>query len=171
VSAFDDAFDELIGLEGGYSDDERDPGNWTGGKVGVGELKGTNWGISASQYPKLDIRSLTRDQAKSIYHSDFWGAMHLDAVPAQVAKAVFKFGVNEGPKTAVMLLQKALKIKQDGDIGQITIGIINQTPLREVVVDFCAEAALHYTGLPGFAVEGRGWLRRAVRTAVESAPC
>ena len=38
---FDEAFRRLIGHEGGYSTDRRDPGNWTGGKVGVGILKGT----------------------------------------------------------------------------------------------------------------------------------
>ena len=33
---FDVAFDRLIKHEGGYSDDPRDLGNWTGGAVGVG---------------------------------------------------------------------------------------------------------------------------------------
>ena len=34
-------------FEGGYSNDKRDPGNYTGAKIGVGKLIGTNWGISA----------------------------------------------------------------------------------------------------------------------------
>jgi hypothetical protein len=38
---FDKAFDRLINHEGGYSDDPRDLGNWTGGRVGVGELINT----------------------------------------------------------------------------------------------------------------------------------
>jgi hypothetical protein len=35
--------------------DERDPGNWTGGAIGKGELRGTKWGISAQTYPQIDI--------------------------------------------------------------------------------------------------------------------
>ena len=31
---FDKAFDRLIGHEGGFTNDSRDAGNWTGGKVG-----------------------------------------------------------------------------------------------------------------------------------------
>ena len=33
---FEIAFQRLIGHEGGYSNDRNDPGNWTGGKEGVG---------------------------------------------------------------------------------------------------------------------------------------
>ena len=55
---FDEAFRRLIGHEGGYSTDRRDPGNWTGGKVGVGVLKGTKYGIAANTYPNLDIKNL-----------------------------------------------------------------------------------------------------------------
>lgn len=40
MMTFDKAFNRLIGHEAGYSNDRRDPGNWTGGKVGIGTLKG-----------------------------------------------------------------------------------------------------------------------------------
>lgn len=33
--------------------DANDPGNWTGGEIGKGECKGTNYGISAASYPDL----------------------------------------------------------------------------------------------------------------------
>ena len=55
MADFDKAFDIIVGVEGGFSLDPNDPGNWTGGKRGVGELKGTRWGISAKSYPHLDI--------------------------------------------------------------------------------------------------------------------
>jgi len=64
---------EFIGAaEGGYQDDPNDPGNWTGGKKGVGENKGTNWGISAASYPHLDIRNLTKAEATHLFRTDFW---------------------------------------------------------------------------------------------------
>jgi len=53
--------------EGGLSLDRYDSGNWTGGRVGVGALKGTKYGIATSSYPDLDIRRLTVEQAGAIY--------------------------------------------------------------------------------------------------------
>src|SRR5690554_991684 len=69
---FDLAFERLIGHEGKFTDNRADRGNWTTGRVGVGELKGTKFGISAMTYPHLDIKSLTLEQAKDIYLRDFW---------------------------------------------------------------------------------------------------
>lgn len=57
MMTFDKAFDRLIGHEAGYSNDRRDPGNWTGGIVGKGQLKGTKFGIAANTYPNLDIKT------------------------------------------------------------------------------------------------------------------
>jgi hypothetical protein len=45
------AISTLHKVEGGLSMDERDPGNWTGGAIGKGELRGTKYGISAQTYP------------------------------------------------------------------------------------------------------------------------
>jgi len=39
---FDTAFNYLIGNEGALSTDRKDRGNWTSGKVGVGEFKGVS---------------------------------------------------------------------------------------------------------------------------------
>lgn len=94
------AIDFVLRWEGGFSDNKNDPGNYTGGQVGVGEFKGTKFGISAGSYPNVDIANLTKEQAVAIYHSDYWqrsGAdkmawplclVHLDsAVNAGVGKA------------------------------------------------------------------------------------
>lgn len=172
MSTFDEAFSELLGIEGGYTDDPRDPGNWTEGQVNAGDLKGTKWGVSAASYPHLDIANLTQASAKSlVYLPDFWDKMRCEAFPAQIGKALFKFGVNLGAETAVKLLQKAIGTESDGDVGNVTIGIAHSLPVREVLVNFCAECALHYTTLRNFGLEGRGWLRRTITTALESTPC
>ena len=44
------AFDLLIGHEGGYTDNPKDPGNWTSGKVNQGQLKGTKYGIATAHF-------------------------------------------------------------------------------------------------------------------------
>lgn len=40
--------------EGNLSTDRNDAGNWTGGSVGVGDLKGTKFGISATTQPTAE---------------------------------------------------------------------------------------------------------------------
>lgn len=54
---FDEVFWRLIGYEGGYSIDWCDFGNWIGGKVGVGILKGIKYGIVVNIYFNLDIKN------------------------------------------------------------------------------------------------------------------
>lgn len=69
---WDLAYEFVAKWEGGFQIDRYDKGNWTGGKVGVGELKGTKYGVSAASYPNLDIFNLTREEAKDIFYNDYW---------------------------------------------------------------------------------------------------
>lgn len=100
---FDIAFDRLINHEGGYVNNPTDPG---------GETK---WGISKRSYPQLDIRNLSRDDAKQIYLKDFWivvGGVH-DSVFFQL----FDFAVNSGIDNAIRGLQRAINVADDGHWG------------------------------------------------------
>jgi lysozyme family protein len=168
ADAFDTAFAELIGLEGKYSNDERDPGNWTGGEVGKGQLKGTMYGISAASYPDLDIAGLSLYAAKNIYRRDFWDRLRCDALPAPVAIALFKEGVNLGAEGAAKALQRSLRATADGSVGNITIGLALSHPPKEVVEEFLTECAYLYTQMDNFKVDGKGWLSRVIKTASEA---
>ncbi|MFC0406768.1 hypothetical protein [Roseomonas elaeocarpi] len=44
--------------ERGLSMVSTDPGNWTGGQVGKGKLKGTKYGIAAASYPARTSKTL-----------------------------------------------------------------------------------------------------------------
>ncbi len=170
MDAFNQAFSEVIGLEGKYSDDERDPGNWTGGKVNVGTLKGTMYGISAASYPNLDIISLDAAKAKSIYFTDFWLQLKADQFESpEFAIVLFKEAVNMGLSGAVHRLQEAFKINPiDGKVGNLTIGMINRTPPKEATETFLTQCAIWYTKESNFDVYGKGWLSRVIKTAVEA---
>lgn len=139
--SYDSAFEKTIGLEGGLSMDPEDSGNWTGGKIGVGLLKGSKYGVSAASHPNLDIANLTLDDAKGIYVSEYWGPLHCDEIPnEQVANKLFDMAVNTSapfnPQTAVKILQRAINflepgevdspLKTDGDIGPVTLGYIKK---------------------------------------------
>ena len=74
MSAFEQAFAIVVGHEGTFCAERRDPGNWSGGAVGKGELRGTRFGISAAAYPTEDIANLTCAAAERIYPSRLLGS-------------------------------------------------------------------------------------------------
>src|SRR5271165_4946617 len=90
-----------LGVEGGYTDNPADPGNWSGGAVGHGELRGTKYGISAAAYPALDISKLSEAEAQEIYRSDFYAPLHGDELALPVAMVAFDAAVNAGLRRSV----------------------------------------------------------------------
>lgn len=111
MAEFDPAIELVLEHEGGYVNHPSDPG---------GE---TNFGITKRSYPDLDIRSLTREEAKAIYRRDFW---RFDGVRDQrVANKCLDTLVNFGVGGGSRLIQKAAGVKQDGVIGPVTLGVIN----------------------------------------------
>ena len=97
----------ILPHEGGFTIDRNDPGNWTGGKVGKGKLKGTKYGIAANTYPKLDIKNLTVAQAEAIYKRDYWDAYHFgDLKSLYIADELCDEVVNGGPGMGRNLLFK-----------------------------------------------------------------
>jgi lysozyme family protein len=157
---FDKAFQLLIGHEGGFTDNRADPGNWTGGKVGYGLLKGTKYGIAANSYPNLDIRNLTLDQAKAIYKRDYWDKAKCDQMPAELAFHVFDMVVNSGVSRGIKLLQKTVGTKEDGLIGPATLKAIQAMKMFDLVMIYNANRLQFYTSLSTFSTFGKGWTNR-----------
>lgn len=92
--------------EGGYQNVENDAGNWTSGQVGVGENKGTNWGISAASYPHLDIKNLTQIEAHEIFERDYWQASGANQLDWPACLLVFDTAILHGIGTAISWLEK-----------------------------------------------------------------
>ncbi len=165
AAAFSDAFRRAVEFtlasEGGYTADPADRGNWTGGAVGQGELKGTNFGISAASYPSLDIKALTRDDAIAIYHRDYWNAVHGDALPFPIALVMFDTEVNGG--APVRWLQLSVPgVKVDGELGPLTIAAAHRAadPVG-VALRILRRRLLFNAGLPSWKLYGPGWTQRA----------
>jgi lysozyme family protein len=118
---FNKAFKEIIGHEGGYTNDPDDRGNWTTGIIGKGELKGTKYGIAAHSYPYLDIKNLTLKQAQDIYYLDFWVEAGIDKLPKHLQVSVFDSVINHGLRGGIRILQQAIGTLTDGIVGPNTI--------------------------------------------------
>lgn len=160
---FNVAFDELIGVEGGYQCDPNDKGNWTGGKVGVGKLKGTKYGVSAMSYPDLDIENLTIDKAKQIFCYDWWNKCKCTYLPDSLSLMVVDFAYNSGISTAIKTLQKLLGISADGVIGPQTVGACNSKISKKLLEDYKQARLKYLCGLKTFPKYGKGWANRVNR--------
>ena len=157
---FDECFDQLFHNEGSLSLDSKDRGNWTSGKIGVGELRGSKYGISAMSYPTIDIKTLTIDGAKKIYKEDFWDKLSLDKLPTEITFDIFDMAVNSGPARAIKLLQLCVKAEEDGVIGPNTLNKVrsfNSLRLRQI---YNARRLLFMTNIDSWPSQGKGWARR-----------
>lgn len=162
VLTFGEAFDRLIGHEGKFTDDPKDKGNWTSGRVGVGELKGTKYGISAMTYPHLDIKNLNLADAKAIYLRDFWLRAASDQYDGAIAYQVFDAAVNHGIGNAIRFLQRAAGVADDGAVGPMTLRAVQAMTVTDVLMLFNAERLEFYTKLSTWKTYGKGWARRIV---------
>lgn len=160
MSRFPVYIERVLGHEGGFTPNPKDPGNWTGGKPGVGQLRGTNWGIAAASYPTLDIARLTRAEAIAIYERDFWDTVKGDELPPMLAFQALDVAVNHGPSRARRLLQAAAGVATDGIIGPITLAALRAADPNDLTFRFLAERLDFYTSLPTWGVFGKGWTRR-----------
>lgn len=153
---FDQAFERLIGHEGGYVADSRDPGGRT------------KYGISQRSYPGEDIAGMTLDRAKAIYLRDFWGPAGCDAVPDAVKFDLFDAAVNSGVKAAAKMLQRAVGETQDGIIGPRTLQAVQSMPAPRLVARFNGVRLEFMAGLSTWPAFGRGWARRIAANLMEA---
>lgn len=156
------AMPHILTTEGRFSADPEDRGNWTGGARGVGELRGTKYGVAAASYPQLDIEKLSIDDARAIYRRDYWDKMRCDQLPVAVALAVFDTAVNQGPGRAAKWLQQAVHAGVDGVIGPDTIDRANSTAMEVVLPDLLSFRAAHYA-MQNDQHHIRGWMARLFR--------
>jgi len=146
--SFDRYIERVLSSEGGYVNNASDPG---------GETK---WGIAKRSYPTLNIKELTRDQAKEIYRRDFWDRIDGNRLHVDVAFQVLDAAVNHGRGNAIRWLQKAAGCADDGILGPISHAAISRVPAVDLVLRFNAERLEFYTKLSTWSTFGKGWARR-----------
>lgn len=146
---FNVAIERILAHEGGYVNDPEDPG---------GE---TQWGISKRSYPALDIKALTRDQAKEIYRRDFWQPIVARATGDSALQfQLLDAAVNHGMGNAVRMLQRAVNVADDGHWGRISQAALAALDRHDAHLLFMAERFIFWTRLRTFDRFGRGWTVR-----------
>lgn len=171
-AVFERACAIVLEHEGGFTNNPRDAGNWTGGSIGKGQLRGTQYGISAAAYPDLDISSLTMEEARAIYRRDYWNRVHADRLPPPLALLAFDASVNCGVSRSARWLQIAVGTKPDGEIGPQTLLAVRtrcQGGTDAVCAEMLAARLLFMSNLPTWPTFGPGWSRRLCRLLLEAA--
>ena len=153
---FDTAFERLLGNEGGYVNDPKDPG---------GE---TNWGISKRSYPEVDIKNLTQAGAKAIYLRDFWIVLGAETRPAVKFQA-FDFAVNSGISTAIRKLQLAVGVADDGHWGPASRAALVAQDLNDTLMRFAAFRLKFMNKLSNWDHNSRGWTERVANDLLYAA--
>lgn len=128
------AYNNTAKNEGGYTNNPKDRGNWTGGAVNSGVLIGTNYGISApvlmrflKRTPTVDeMKNLPISTAQQIYKAEYWNPFRGDEVLIQeVANSIYDSAVNMGVGTSIKLTQRSLKLPETGKMNDATLTVLN----------------------------------------------
>lgn len=150
MASFDEAFDALIGNEGGYSNNPKDPG---------GE---TMWGVTARVARAYGytgpMLNLPRDTAKAIAKKLYWDPLHLDELDARVAFQIFDANYNGGHP--VIWMQGASGAKVDGLLGPQTIAAVQSTDPLRFMMRWNSIRLRYFTALKTWDTFGRGWANR-----------
>lgn len=113
--SFDRYFDWLLGWEG--TKYENVPGD-RGGP--------TKFGIDQRSHPAVNIRGLTRDQAKGIYREDYWAPIRGPELPWPLDVVMMDIAVNNGRTRAVQWLQQQVGTVCDGVFGPRTMAALRK---------------------------------------------
>ena len=164
---FEAALRHVLAMEGGWSDDPFDRGGPTNMGITLAEL---------AEYLKLEstpenleqlrrqLKQIEPALVRSIYEARYWRPACCARLPAPVALMHFDAAVNQGVGTAARMLQEAVRVEIDGEIGPITLAAAEATEPLMVVRRYAEIRMARYRKLSTFWRFGRGWLRRVDAT-------
>ena len=159
MKTFEDALTVVLGQEKGYVNDPVDPGGAT--NFGITQAVARAHGYQG------DMQDFTQDAASAIYRSDYWNACKCDSLAWPLSLYVFDCAVNQGPGTAIRVLQHSLGTVEDGIIGSMTLQLAAKyTPWT--AARFMALRAIRYMASPEFSHDGEGWLTRLFSVTVQA---
>ena len=171
ADVFARALANVLELEGGFSNDPHDPGGPTNRGITLAvyaRFKGVT--VDGSSRARLidELKRISDDTVQTIYRQRYWEPGQCAAMPPALALFHFDAAVNHGVAGAARLLQRAVHVTIDGEIGPQTLGAIGRARVEDVLTSYAAIRRERYRALPHFWRFGRGWLRR-VDTSLECA--
>lgn len=140
--AFEDCHPHTARWEGGWSNHPADPGGKT--MFGVTEVVFHEW-LKANNQPIRAVRTITMNEALTIYYNRYWRAARCQRLVPGVDLATYDLAVNSGPARAIKVLEASLDPNNRHDV---------------TVMRICASRLSFLQGLKNWKTFGRGWSNR-----------
>ena len=157
----DKIIQDVIAREGGFVNHPDDKGGPT--KYGITQATLAKWRgvpVAASQ-----VEELTEEEAAKIYYKLYLTDTRVDHILDKNLQAlVFDYAVHSGAARAIKDLQRVLGLKDDGEIGPLTLQAANYTQTGNLRKKYLA-ARISFLGRlitdkPTQAVFAAGWMNR-----------
>lgn len=161
---FDDSLKLVLIHEGGWSDHKSDPG----GATMQGITLRTYSNFLGRQATKDELRNMKPEERDAIYRLGYWDLVHANELPSGIDHCTFDIAVNSGSGRAAKILQEAIGVVTDGQIGPKTLAAIrDRDPLA--VINRMSDLRLAFLQrLDTWAVFGKGWGKRVEQVREES---
>ncbi len=164
---FERALAHVLEMEGGYDDDPYDPGGPT--NLGItlavyAHSKGVELTADNIGALKSELKQIPVETARRIYRDRYWLAAACRQLPPPLAVFHFDTAVNHGVDGAARMLQQAVKVDSDGEIGPATLAAIAARPIQQTLGAYAEIRRQRYRSLAHFWRFGKGWLRRVDAT-------
>jgi lysozyme family protein len=173
-SDFNEAQEIVKLVEGEYSSDKADRGNYVNTKWGR-RFVGTKYGISApvlmeylKRIPtKEDMMNLEYETALDIYKNEYWDKQNLSNFRDQnIANIIYDGCVNQGINAMKSILRKIYNkngvniTDSDNPFNISFIEEINKIEQEDLFDDIKEEREKKYKSAATYKKHGRGWLNR-----------
>ena len=143
--------------EGGFSNHPKDPGGAT--------MRGVTQAVYSAyrkrkDLPPMPVKQISDNELLDIYRTQYWRPVRGDDLPRGVDLAVFDFAVNSGPDRAIKHLQRALGLREDGTVGNATLGKLMTADPDRIVAAISASRLEFMRKLATWGTFGNGWKPR-----------
>lgn len=156
---FNDAFTELLGNEGNYSNNINDSGGET--------MYGITKRVAVGNGYTGQMVDLPLGLAKQIAKSQYWDKYHCDELPYIIGFQVFDAAYNGG--YPVKWLQQASGVRVDGIIGPGTVRAVLAEDPDKIVMRFDAYRLKYLTAINTWPSFGKGWVNRIANNLLSAA--
>jgi uncharacterized protein (TIGR02594 family) len=161
----------ILEFEGGFTDDPFDPGGPTNKGVTLAvyaAFKKVGLDNQSRERLKADLRRISDADVRRIYEERYWRPARCPDLPPPLAHFHFDCAVNQGVGGAARMLQAALGVAIDGEIGPLTLAAATTRPASATLERYADIRRERYRRLKHFWRFGRGWLARVDKALAQA---
>lgn len=141
----------------GFKDDSA-PGEGFRTSYGVTQM---TWDAAVDQgIVSGDMEDAKVSDFITIYHVNYWNAMQCDWMPSGVDLMLFNDGTLSGVGHTIKLLQRCVKVNDDGVIGAHTRAAVTATDLMDLIDKLYTADIQYLSALQNAPQFIKGWTRR-----------